>query len=98
MKELLLRMWLEDSEGKIVASRDAPMSAAYPPFLWQPDAYVREWPIERVAANVADGRYNLKLAVARDNKMLGSALLPFNPTVVDLGTIEIQNRPRAMSG
>ena len=95
--KLLLRMWLEDSEGKIVASRDAPMSIEYPAFLWPPGAYVREWPTARVAANVADGQYDLKLAVARDNKMLGSGLLPFNPTVVDLGRIEIKNRPRTMS-
>ncbi|HEX7586786.1 MAG TPA: hypothetical protein VF478_00570, partial [Anaerolineae bacterium] len=95
--KLLLRMWLEDPQGKIVASRDTPMSPAYPPFLWQTGAYVRDWPTARVAANVADGQYDLKLAVARDNNMLGSALLPFNPTVVDLGRIEIKNRSRAMS-
>ncbi len=94
---LQLRMWLEDSEGKTVTSRAAPISVGYPPFQWERNAYVRDWPTLRVPANVADGKYKLKLAVARNDQLLGSALLPFNATVVDLGQIEIRNRARLTS-
>jgi len=92
--DLSIKIWLEDSEGKTVASRDAPISIGYPPFQWLADSYVRDWPTLHVPANVADGAYGLKLAVARDNQLLGSALLPFNATIVDLGRIGIKNRPR----
>ncbi len=94
---LLSRVWLEDSNGRVVASRDTPISLGYPPFKWQPDSYVRDWPLPRVPANVADGTYKLKLAVARDNQLLGSAFAPFNPTIVTLGSIEIKNRQRIMT-
>jgi hypothetical protein len=93
---LSLRVWLEDSAGLAVASRNAPLSVGYPPFWWEPYAYVRDWPMLHVPANVADGMYRLKLAVSRNNQMLGSALLPFNATVLDLGQIEIKNRPRVL--
>ncbi len=94
---LLVRMWLEDSEGKIVASRDAPLSIGYPPSAWQPAMYVRDLPLLRVPANVADGAYALKLVVVRNNAPLGSALLPFVETIAQLGHITIKNRPREMS-
>lgn len=95
--DLQARMWLEDSEGKTVASRDMPISIGFPPFQWQPNAYVRDWPLLRVPANVSDGRYTLKLAVVRGNQLLGSALLPFVETIANLGQIEIKNRPRVMT-
>ncbi|HEX7593561.1 MAG TPA: hypothetical protein VF429_05255, partial [Anaerolineae bacterium] len=94
---LLVRMWLEDSEGKIAASRDAPISIGYPPSVWQSAMYVRDVPLLRVPANVADGEYALKLAVVRNNAPLGSALLPFIETTARLGHITIKNRPRAMT-
>ncbi len=94
---LLVRMWLEDSAGTIAASRDAPLSVGYPPSAWQPAMYVRDMPLLRVPANVADGAYTLKLAVVRNNAPLGSALLPFVETTARLGRITIKNRPREMT-
>ncbi|MDE3087967.1 MAG: DUF2723 domain-containing protein [Chloroflexota bacterium] len=94
---LLVRVWLENSNGDTIASRDTPISVGYPPFLWQPGAYVRDWPLLRVPANVADGKYSVRLAVARNNQLLGSALLPFYPSVVKLGQIEIKSRPRLLT-
>jgi len=94
---LMARLWLEDDQGKQVASRDTFISIGYPPFQWQPNMYVRDWSAPRVPANVADGKYAVKLAVARSNELLGSTILPFAPTVVDLGQIEIKNRVRVMT-
>ncbi len=95
--DLKTRVWLEDSEGKSVASRGAAMSAGFPPSLWQPNEYVRDWPLIRVPANVADGKYSARLAVARDNQLLGASSLPFRESVVDLGQVEIKNRARVMA-
>jgi len=46
------------------------------------------------SANVADGSYTVKLAVARNNELLGSPMLPFLPTVVDLGQSSSKSRAR----
>lgn len=94
---LVARWSLENGQGKLVASRDTPISVAYPPFQWQPHTFVRDFPIVYLPANLPDGTYTLKLTVARDNILLGSTLLPFIPTVVDLGQVEIKNRARMMS-
>jgi hypothetical protein len=94
---LTTRLSLEDVQGKQIASRDALISLAYPPFQWQPNMYVRDWSAIRLPANIADGTYTMKLAVARENELLGSTILPFIPTVVDLGKIEIKNRARVMT-
>ncbi len=94
---LLVRVWLEDSHGDTIASRDAPISVGYPPSQWDANAYVRDWPELRVPANVADGKYIAKLAVVHNHELLGSALLPFNATLVNLGEIEIKNRARVMT-
>ena len=94
--DLLLRIWLEDASGKTVTSRDNPISVGFPPFLWQANSFVRDWSSVRLPANVANGKYHVKLAVARNNQLLGSSLLPFIPTIVDLGQIEIKNRPHDM--
>jgi hypothetical protein len=48
---LMAQMWLEDAHGRHIASRDTPISVGYPPFQWQPNAYVRDWPLMRVPAN-----------------------------------------------
>ncbi len=94
---LVARIWLEDSAGNQVTSRDTLISIGYPPFQWQPNMYVRDWPSMRLPANIADGKYTVKLGVARDNQLLGSTLLPFVPTVANLGQIEIKNRTRMMN-
>jgi hypothetical protein len=94
---LTLRFSLEDARGNLVASRDALLSIGYPPFQWQPQMFVRDWSTIRLPANLADGVYTLKLAVARENVLLGSTLLPFIPTVVNLGEVEIKNRARVMT-
>lgn len=94
---LVARWSLENGQGKPVASRDTPISVAYPPFQWQPYTFVREFPMLYLPANLPDGTYTLKLAVARENTLLGSTLLPFSPTVVDLGTLQVQNRARVMN-
>ncbi len=94
---LTLRLWLEDDQGKQVMSRDALISVGYPPFQWQPHTYVRDWSAMRVPANVADGTYAVKLAIARSNELLGSTLLPFAPTIADLGRVVIKNRERVMT-
>lgn len=94
---LVARWSLENGQGKLVASRDTPLSVAYPPFQWQPHTFVRDFPTLYLPANLPDGIYTLKLTVARDNTLLGSTVLPFMPTVVDLGRVEIQNRARVMS-
>ena len=95
--DLVARVWLEDSRGDTVASRDAPISVSYPPIRWQAGEYVRDWPIIRVPANVGDGTYTVKLAVVSNHELLGSALAPFNPTIVKLGQVEIKNRTRVMT-
>ncbi len=94
---LMARIWLDDSEGRQITSRDTLISVGYPPFQWQPHTYVRDWSPMRIPANVADGKYAVKLAVARNNQLLGTPLLPFRATVVDLGSIEIKNRARVMT-
>ena len=95
--DLVVRVWLEDSHGDTVASRDAPISVGYPPFQWQNGAYVRDWPVIRVPANVGDGKYTAKLAVVSHHELLGSTLAPFDPTIVKLGQVEIKNRARVMT-
>lgn len=94
---LLTRLWLEDANGKQITSRDTVLSVGYPPFAWQPHMFVRDFPIVRLPANLVDGRYAVKLAVAQQNELRGSTLLPFVPTIVDLGNIEIKNRARMMT-
>ncbi len=94
---LMMQLWLEDISGKHIASRATPLSAGYPPFQWQPDAFVRDAPLVRLPANVADGKYIVKLAISRDNQLLGPTLIPFWDTVVDLGTLEVKNRARALT-
>ncbi|MEW5721168.1 MAG: hypothetical protein AB1817_21260, partial [Chloroflexota bacterium] len=74
-----------------------PISVGYPPFQWQPNVYVRDWSAMRVPAHVADGTYAVKLAVAHSNALLGSTLLPFAPTIADLGRVTIKNRERVMT-
>ena len=93
---LLVRIWLEDSEGKSVASRDASVGAVLPVSFWKPNQFVRDWPLIRVPANIADGKYAVKMAATRRNEFLGANLLPFGPTTATLGQITIQNRPRIM--
>ncbi len=93
---LLVRMWLEDALGNQVASRDTPLSVGYPPFMWQTALYVRDFPLLRVPANLADGTYRVRFAVSRNNQLRGSALLPFQPTIVNLGHVAIKNRARVM--
>ena len=94
---LTVRVWLEDSHGDTVASRDSLISVGYPPFQWQAGEYVRDWPVIRVPANVGDGTYTAKLTVVSNHELLGSALTPFNPTIVKLGQVEIKNRARVMT-
>ncbi len=94
---LVARVWLEDATGKSVASREIPLSVGYPPFQWQANIFVRDWLPVRVPANVADGKYQVKLAVARNNALFGSSLLPFRDTVAELGQVEIKNRVRVMN-
>lgn len=95
--DLLTRIWLEDANGKQITSRDTVLSVGYPPFAWQPHMFVRDFPIVRLPANLVDGRYAVKLAVAQQNELRGSTLLPFIPTIVNLGNIEIKNRARMMT-
>ena len=93
---LSAHVWLEDSTGRQVASRDALISLGYPPFQWSPNMFVRDWLPVRLPANIADGNYSVKLAVSHNNQLLGSSLLPFVSTTVDLGKIQVKNRPRVM--
>ncbi len=93
---LMMRVWLEDTNGKQIASRDTLLSIGYPPFEWQPHSYVRDLPVMRPPANLADGIYAVKLAVVQDHQLRGSTLLPFMPTIVELGKVEIKNRARRM--
>ncbi len=95
--DLLTRIWLEDAQGKQVTSRDSVLSVGYPPFEWQPNMFVRDFPIVRLPANLVDGRYAVKLAIAQQNELRGSTLLPFVPTIVEVGNIEIKNRARLMT-
>jgi hypothetical protein len=94
---LMMRFWLEDANGKQVVARDNFVSIGYPPFLWQPNIFVRDFPQVRLPANLSDGVYRVRLAVARNNELLGSSLLPFIPTIVDLGPLTIRNRERVMT-
>jgi hypothetical protein len=59
--------------------------------------FVRDFPIVRLPANLVDGRYAVKLAIAQQNELRGSTLLPFVPTIVEVGNIEIKNRARLMT-
>lgn len=94
---LITRIWLEDHEGKAIASRDTPMGESFPVSQWQTNQYVRDWPAVRIPANVADGQYTVKLATARGNNLLGIDWLPIGSTIVRLGEIQIKNRPRVMT-
>jgi len=89
------RLWLEDDEGKSNASRDVAIGQSFPVSQWQAGQFVRETPIVRVPANVADGTYRVKLAVARGEQLLGGIL--FRPSTADLGFVEIKNRARVMT-
>jgi hypothetical protein len=93
---LMMRVWLEDANGKQITSREMLLSIGYPPFEWQPNIFVRDFPVVRLPANLADGTFTVKLAIAHQNELRGSTLLPFVPTIVDLGKIEIKNRARMM--
>lgn len=90
-----LRVWLEDSSGKSAASRDAAIGSGYPASAWQPGQFVRDTPLVRVPANVADGKYRVKLAAVRGEQLLGS--MPLRPSTADLGLVEIKNRTRVMT-
>ena len=94
---LVARISLEDDRGRQIASRDALISLGYPPFQWQPNMFVRDWAAMHVPANIADGKYAVKLAVARGNELLGSTWLPIAPTIVDLGQVVVENRARVMT-
>ncbi len=91
------RIWLEDGDGKIIASRSVVPGSAFPAPQWQPRQYVRDWPAVRVPANVPDGKYTVKLAASRNNQFLGAEWFPFNPTVSRLGQVTIKSRPRVMN-
>lgn len=94
---LIIRIWLEDHEGKAIASRDAPMGESFPVSQWQTNQYVRDWPAVRIPANIADGKYAVKLATARGNNLLGIDWFPIGSTIIRLGEIQIKNRPRVMT-
>lgn len=94
---LNVHLWLEDSNNHQVASRDTLISLGYPPFEWQPNIFVRDWLPIRLPANITDGTYSVKLAVSRNQELLGSTLLPFVPTTAHLGQIQIKNRTRVMT-
>ncbi len=93
---LVARVWLEDGEGKVVASRDVVPGSGFPVQRWQPNQYVRDWPVVRIPANVVDGKYTVKLAASRNNQFLGAEWFPFGATVTRLGQVTIKNRPRVM--
>jgi len=93
---LMMRVWLEDANGKQITSREMLLSIGYPPFEWQPNIFVRDFPVVRLPANLADGTFTVKLAIAHQNELRGSTLLPFVPTIVELGKVEIKNRARVM--
>lgn len=92
---LKARVWLEDASGKSAASRDAAIGAGYPVGAWQPGQFVRDTPLVRVPANVADGKYRVKLAAVRGEQLLGS--MPLLPSTADLGSVEVKNRARVMT-
>ncbi len=94
---LVARVWLEDTAGKVAASRDFVPGGAYPISLWQPGQYVRDWPAVRIPANIPDGQYGVKLVAARSNRFLGADWLPFDTTVASLGQITVKNRVRVMA-
>lgn len=94
---LVTRVWLEDAAGKAMTTRDAPLGKPYPPSLWGKEAYVRDFPAIRVPANAADGKYSVKLAVARGSQLLGESGLFRGTSAVRLGEIQVQNRPRVMA-
>jgi transmembrane protein TMEM260 (protein O-mannosyltransferase) len=89
---LKVRLWLEDEEGKSVASRDAPLGSSFPSVLWQAGQYVRDFPMIRLPANVSDGRYHVKLAVVRGDQLLG--FTPLSPSIAALGELTVKNRAR----
>lgn len=94
---LVARVWLEDNEGKVVASRDVVPGSGFPVPQWQPNQYVRDWPVVRIPANVVDGKYTVKLAASRNNQFLGAEWFPFGATVTRLGQVTIKSRPRVMT-
>ncbi len=97
VNSLHMRVWLEDSEGTAVASRDTLLGDEYPVAQWQSNQYVRDWPLVRVPANVADGKYAVKLAAARVNEFLGGSWSPWGATTVSLGQVAVKNRLRIMT-
>jgi hypothetical protein len=97
VNSLVARVWLEDDEGKVMASRDVDPGSGFPVQQWQPNQYVRDWPVVRIPANVVDGKYTVKLAASRNNQFLGAEWFPFGATVTRLGQVTIKNRPRVMS-
>ncbi len=95
---LVLRLWLEDAEGRAASSRDAPLGNGFPVSLWRPNQFVRDWPLIRVPANVPSGTYSIKLATARGKELLGLSWGPLSTaTVANLGVIRVQGRPRTMT-
>lgn len=91
---VVARVWLEDAEGKATASRDVSPGNGFPVSQWQPNQFVRDWPTVRVPANVADGKYVVKLAAARNGNLLGT---PFGATVTRLSEIVVKNRARTLT-
>lgn len=92
---LVVRIWLEDTEGRTAATREARLGDGVPVTAWKPGQYIRNWPAVRVPANVADGKYTVKLAAARGSDLLGwgPSWLPFGTTIAQLGQIEVKGRP-----
>ncbi len=91
---VVARVWLEDAQGKAMASRDIAPGDGFPVPQWLPNQYVRDWPSARVPANVADGKYVVKLAAARNGQLLGT---PFGATVTRLGEVVVKNRARTLT-
>lgn len=89
---LKVRVWLEDEEGKSAASRDALLGSSFPSTLWQAGQYVRDFPSIRLPANVADGKYRVKLAVVRGDELVNAT--PLSPAIASLGELAVKNRAR----
>jgi hypothetical protein len=92
---LKVRVWLEDKEGKSEASRDSPLGSSFPSVFWQAGQYVRDFPSIRLPANVADGKYDIKLAVARGDQLL--SVTPLSPAIATLGELTVKNRAHVMT-
>ncbi len=90
-----VRVWLEDEEGKSEASRDAPLGSSFPSVFWQAGQYVRDFPLIRLPANVADGKYDVKLAVVRADQLL--SVTPLSPAIATLGELTVKNRAHVMT-